>query len=175
MRCLVESLSGRLVLFIVFAAVSVVLALFLTATYMLPAYRGSEYAILKALCRGSARCFKGIVEDIIDGDTLKINEETIRLSLVNTPEKGDDEYFAAIAFVEKTCPIGSKAMVDEDDFQVSRSHRRIVATVYCEYEGTFRNLNEELLRSGYAELLENFCERSEFKSERWAMEYGCTR
>ena len=123
----------------------------------------------KHKCKGSARCFYGTIERVTDGDTLEISGETVRLALINTPEKWEEDYKAAKNFVENLCPIGSEIIVDEDDLQSSRSHRRIVAVVYC---GS-KNLNEELLKVGHAEILEDFCDRSEFASEEWAKSYGC--
>lgn len=126
-------------------------------------------ASIENICKGSARCFYGTIENVTDGDTLEISGETVRLALINTPEKHKDGYEVAKNFVETICPIGSTVVVDEDDLQVSRSHRRIVAVVHC---GS-KNLNEMLLEKGYAEIIEDFCERSEFASEQWAKSYGC--
>jgi hypothetical protein len=68
-------------------------------------------------CQVAADCFTGIVTDIVDGDTLDFNNVRIRLSLVNTPEQGDSGNSEAKQFTESRCPIGSKALVDEDDGQ----------------------------------------------------------
>ena len=38
--------------------------------------------------------------EIVDGDTLDINNVKVRLALVNTPERGDSGYTEAIDFVE---------------------------------------------------------------------------
>jgi endonuclease YncB( thermonuclease family) len=140
---------------------------------LLHIYNDSDNMLLKALCKGSAMCFEGVVEDVIDGDTLEINGETVRLALIDTPEKWENYYEAAIDFVWEICPIGRKVIVDEDDLQISGSYRRVVAVVYCESNGRFKNLNEELLSAGYAKILEDFCERSEFGKEEWATLYGC--
>jgi len=56
--------------------------------------------------------------------------------------------------------------VDEDDGQTGGSYGRIVALVYC--QGT--NLNAELLRSGNAVLVPDFCAVSEFARDAWT---GC--
>ena len=125
------------------------------------------------LCKGQAECFEGIVKDIVDGDTMMIGDETVRLSLVNTPEKGDGRYQSAIDFLWSVCPVGSNAVVDEDDLQTSRSHRRLLAVVYCEFGDRYINLNEVLLEQGQAVILEDFCDRSEFRKENWATSHGC--
>jgi len=92
--------------------------------------------------------------------------------LINAPDKWELAYEDSKSFVEIMCPIGSDVVVDEDDLQVSRSHRRIIAVIYCG-ERVLRNLNEQLLETGYAKILEDFCERSEFADEEWAKSYGC--
>lgn len=120
-------------------------------------------------CKGSAKCFLGTLDKIVDGDTVEVDGQTVRLSLVNTPEKGSPGYDDAISFLERICPLRSNVLVDEDDMQISRSHRRVIAEVHC--EGV--NLNEALLDSGNAWILEDFCERSEFSSENWARYHGC--
>jgi len=158
--------------FITLALLGILLSLF-TAVYILPMFNESDDMVSEILCKGSASCFEGVVDDIIDGDTLEINGETVRLALVDTPEKWEDNYEAAIDFVWELCPIGSEVVVDEDDMQTSGSHRRVVAVVYCSLEGRFNNLNEELLKAGYAIILEDFCEKSEFANEGWAKLYGC--
>src|SRR5205809_172995 len=83
------------------------------------------------LCKGTARCFSGTVTYIVDGDTLDVDGQRIRLSLVNTPEVGQPGYQEAKDFTATTCPVGSRALVDEDDGQTAGSYGRIIAVVYC--------------------------------------------
>ena len=40
-------------------------------------------------CKGSADCFNGVVTEIVDGDTIDVNNVRVRLSMVNTPERGE--------------------------------------------------------------------------------------
>src|SRR5437879_189431 len=68
-------------------------------------------------CKGSAACFTDTVTYIVDGDTLDIGSTRIRLALVNTPEVGQPGYAEARQFTAQTCPVGSSALVDEDDGQ----------------------------------------------------------
>ena len=68
-------------------------------------------------CKGSADCFRGIVTEIVDGDTLDVNNVRIRLSMVNTPERGEPGYNEATELTESVCPVGGTALVDEDDGQ----------------------------------------------------------
>lgn len=118
-----------------------------------------------ATCHGSARCFSGFVTHIEDGDTLDVGGQTIRLALVDTPEWDEPGFHEATQFTARLCPVGSRALVDEDDGQTAGSRGRIVAVVYC---GS-TNLNAELLRAGHAVILTEFCAVSEFADEPWAI------
>ena len=116
------------------------------------------------VCKGTARCFDNVVKKIVDGDTLDIGDFRIRLALVNTPERGEEGFSEATQFTLSICPVGSKATVDEDDGQLEGSYGRMTGTVYC----SGKNLNEELLKTGHAKILPEFCKTSEFAAESWA-------
>lgn len=120
-------------------------------------------------CKGSAKCISGSVTRIIDGDTIVVDDKSIRFSLVNTPEWGDKDYFQAGDYIETVCPVGSKVVVDEDDGQTQGSFGRIIGKIYC--NGII--LNEEILESGHAVILTKFCPISEFSNEPWAKKFGC--
>ena len=122
-------------------------------------------------CQGQADCFTGRVTDIVDGDTLDVNNIRVRLSLVNTPERADSGYQEAKEFTESICPIGSKALVDEDDGQKEGSYDRLIGLVYCGNERQL--LNEHLLNEGHAQIFGDFCGASEFSNEAWVREFGC--
>ena len=115
-------------------------------------------------CKGTARCFNDVVKKIVDGDTLDIGDFRIRLALVNTPERGEEGYAEATRFSLSICPVGSKATVDEDDGQQEWSYGRMVGIVYC----SGKNLNKELLETGHAKILTEFCKKSEFAFESWS-------
>jgi len=123
---------------------------------------------LDSRCKGSKKCFTAIMKEIIDGDTFVIGYSKVRLALTNTPEKGSLGYEEAKAFVATLCPIGSKALVDQDDIQ-PYSYDRIVAVVYC----NSKNLNVELLQNNLAVIEKQFCLMSEFGNEDWAKAYSC--
>ncbi len=122
-------------------------------------------------CQGQADCFRGRITDIVDGDTLDVDNVRIRLSLVNTPERGESGYSEAKEFTGSVCSIGSEALVDEDDEQKEGSFGRLIGLVYCENDRLL--LNEELLNEGHAQILEDFCSRSEFSDDDWALKFGC--
>ena len=122
-----------------------------------------------APCKGTAECIVSRVKKIIDGDTIQISKYTIRLSLTNTPEKNQKGYSEATAFTEKLCPIGSKITVDQDDDQKFDKYKRLLGKVYC----GGKVLNAELLYNGNANILTQYCKKSEFAKEEWAQKYGC--
>ena len=125
-----------------------------------------------ATCTGDAHCFTGIVTKVIDGDTIRVSGDiTIRLSLVNSPERGEDGYSEASTFTSENCSVGSRVLVDEDDGQTEGSYGRMIAKVFCSDGMT---INEELLRAGHAVILASFCDESEFAREMWAKEFGCS-
>ena len=93
-------------------------------------------------CSGTARCITGVVTKVIDGDTIKVDGQSIRFALASAPELGS--YGAGVKeteFIQSICPVGSTALVDEDDEQTQGSYGRIVGVVYC----NGMNLNSELL------------------------------
>jgi endonuclease YncB( thermonuclease family) len=124
---------------------------------------------LEQNCKGSAGCFVGQVTDVIDGDTLEIDGNRIRLALTSTPELSEDYGIEAKQFTSEFCPIGSVALVDEDDMQTGGSYGRAIGKIFCE-SGV---LNSALLEDDLAYIDEQFCSTSEFASENWAVKYGC--
>jgi len=107
---------------------------------------------------------EGIVTHIVDGDTLDINDNRIRLSLVNTPERGQKGYMEAKKLVQNIC-LNKKGQVDIDDGQ-RRGDRygRDIGVVYC--NGI--NINKELIDKNLAKIYLRFCDISEFSNEDWA-------
>ena len=112
--------------------------------------------------------YQGTITKIIDGDTLEIDNITIRLALVDSPEYYEKGGNKAKEFTSSICPLGSTAMIDVDKGQITDNYNRIIAVVYCNN----RNLNAELIINGHATIDEEFCNVSEFKNEDWARE-GC--
>jgi endonuclease YncB( thermonuclease family) len=115
------------------------------------------------------------VTEIVDGDTIDINNVRVRLALANTPERGESGYTKAIDFVESVCSTGTRALVDEDDGQKEGSFDRLIGLVYCGDSGinNKESLNELLLEGGFAVIDQDFCNISEFSSASWAQKYGC--
>ena len=122
-------------------------------------------------CLGTAKCFTGIVTKVIDGDTLKVNGESIRFSLASAPELKGYGGVDSKNFIETICPVGSTVTVDEDDGYVIGSYGRIVGLVHC--NGV--NLSSELLDSTLGYLDDRFCDSSEFAELKWAQKHGCAK
>jgi micrococcal nuclease len=120
-------------------------------------------------CSGNARCFSGKVTQVIDGDTIRINEHSIRFALSSAPELGQTNGEEAREFIGDICPVGSEALVDEDDGQTEGSHGRIVAVILC----NGMNLNSELVDANLGYIATEFCSKSEFSSSFWAQKHGC--
>jgi len=125
--------------------------------------------MLSQECSGTARCITGIVTSVIDGDTIKVDGQSIRFALSSAPEMDEFNGPESREFIEEICPVGSTVLVDEDDGQTEGSYGRIVGVIYC--NGV--NLNEELVDSGLGYLSTGFCDRSEFASHAWAIKHGC--
>lgn len=147
-----------------------VLSLVLTAAYMLrregiyfPSPQDSTH------CSGSAACFTGVVNRVIDGDTLDVNGVRIRLVLVDAPERDTREGPSSTEYLRQLCPVGSAALVDQDDLQRTDAYGRTLAVVWC----GDRRVNEEIIRAGHARLYRRFCRESEFGPQPWAVELGC--
>lgn len=123
-------------------------------------------------CGGTARCITGVVSRIIDGDTIKVGEDTVRFSLASAPELDDPYGFGIKAkeLLEAVCVEGSHAIVDEDDLQTEGSYGRIIAKVIC--GGIILN---EFLLDEFEEsyIITDFCQTSEFGKEHWAKRHGC--
>ena len=111
----------------------------------------------------------GQITRVIDGDTLLIDQTTIRLSLVDSPERGQPGYQDAKDFVSTICPVGSNAEFVEDWTQPTDRYGRSLGLVYC----NDMLLNKMLLTNNHAEILLDFCHKSAFGTEDWAMAYGC--
>ena len=120
-------------------------------------------------CSGVARCIIGKVTQVIDGDTIKVDGQSIRFALSSAPELHEFGGDTAREFIEEICPVGSTVLVDEDDGQTQGSYGRIIGVIYCNEI----NLNEELVDSGLGYLSTGFCDKSEFASNIWTIKHGC--
>ena len=133
-------------------------------TFVIPS-KASNTKFLKD-CKS---CVDGIVNKIVDGDTLDIDGIRIRLALVDTPERGESGYSEATSFTKLSCPVGSTAYYDIDLKQPVGSYGRTIAEVFCDGQ----SLNEQLLVENHAVVLVKYCSSSEYETSDWAQKYGC--
>jgi len=110
-----------------------------------------------------------IVDRVIDGDTIVLQGgEEVRFCGINTPEIGPNEELGGVEakeFVEGICPSGTEIGLDVDDLEPKDYYDRTLAVVYVWVDGAWVNLNAELLRGGYAEVM--FIPPSEFNPYEW--------
>ncbi|NOZ83191.1 MAG: thermonuclease family protein [Euryarchaeota archaeon] len=110
---------------------------------------------------GDEELTEGVVERIIDGDTMVVSGFRVRLVGINTPERGEPGYEEAKNFLLELCPPGMVVRLDVDDLEPYDKYGRVLAVVYC--NGV--NANAELLRRGYAEVM--YIPPSEFRPWEW--------
>jgi len=120
-------------------------------------------------CQGTKSCMTAKVEQIIDGDTIYVKGQKIRLSLTDAPERNEPGYAEAARFTTMLCPVGSTIAIDQDDKQPFDTYGRLLGKVFC---GN-KMLNEELLLNEHAQILIQYCSESEYKNEPWAQKFGC--
>ena len=120
------------------------------------------------LCSGNAKCFSGTLVKMIDNDIMQVDDDIVRLALVDAPKMKYDNGKAR-NFIELICPVGSTVVVDQDDSQPEDKYGRILGVVYCNNS----NLNKELLDIGLGDLYSAFCDQSEFRQSEWAIKHGC--
>ena len=122
------------------------------------------------LCTGTELCLKEKVLRIVDGDTIYISGgHEVRLSLTNTPEIYEKGFHEATKFTSDLCPVTSTVIVDQDDQQPYDIYGRLLGKISCQN----KILNSELLDTGHASILTQYCSTSEFADESWAKKYGC--
>jgi micrococcal nuclease len=103
----------------------------------------------------------GYCSHVVDGDTIDVDGVgRIRFVGVNTPERGERGYQEAKEFVTVSC-LGKTVGLDIDNAKHYDKYGRVLAVVYV--DGV--NLNAELLKRGYAEVL--YIPPSEFNPYSW--------
>lgn len=103
----------------------------------------------------------GVCTYVVDGDTIDVSGMgRIRLVGVNTPERGEPGYREAKDFMKSMC-LSRTVQLDIDDAKRHDKYGRVLAVVYV--NGV--NINRELLRMGYAEVM--YIPPSEFNPYEW--------
>ncbi len=122
-------------------------------------------------CSGTAKCMTGTVTKIEDGDTIHVDDQSVRFSLITAPNLEGYGGMDAYNFIQTICPVGSDVLVDEDDGHVLKDHARMVGMVTC----NDMILNAEVLDANLAHLEIRFCSSSEFGDRDWAIKHGCKK
>lgn len=147
-------------------SISGIIGFVIIVAFMVSYYFDSQQS---SVCGGGASCFIGKVSRVIDGDTIVVDDINVRLALTATPELDATYGMEAKEFTESICPVGSEALVDEDDGQIDGSYGRLIGLVKC---GDVV-LNSILLDKGLGIIDTRFCSVSEFSNTEWARKYGC--
>jgi len=104
----------------------------------------------------------GYCSYVVDGDTIDVDGVgRIRFVGVNTPERGRTGYQEAKDFVKSLC-LGKTIGLDIDNAKHHDKYGRVLAVVYA----GDTNVNAELLKRGYAEVM--YIPPSEFNPYSWA-------
>lgn len=95
-------------------------------------------------------------------------EKSIRFALASAPEI-DDGGIPARDYIANICPVGSIVIIDEDDRQTQGSYGRVIAQIHCNGVSP----NESILEAKLGVISDEFCSKSEFILESWAIKFGC--
>ena len=116
---------------------------------------------------------QGTITRIIDGDTLVFDGDTYRLSLIDTPERGEDGYNEATDALESLCPAGSTAYMEADSIHGTDRYDRYLGVVWCEGNGYATTAGEYLSDNGLLKKFYiGFCDKTEAATAQWAEESG---
>lgn len=112
---------------------------------------------------------RGTITRIIDGDTLLFDSVKYRLSLIDTPELGEDGFWEATNALKWLCPPGSVAYMDDDSIQMFDKYGRHLGTVWCEGNDYATTAGEWLHENGYLEkFYTDFCDTTQAATLEWA-------
>ena len=87
-----------------------------------------------------------IITKVIDGDTVHINGESVRLICIDTPERGEEGYLEATEYLESL--ILNKEVILEEDITKRDKYDRLLYYIFTK-DGRF--VNEIMVKEGYAE------------------------
>ena len=116
---------------------------------------------------------QGTITRIIDGDTLVFNGDTYRLSLIDTPERGENGYSEATNALKSLCPPGSTAYVENNSIQGVDKYDRYIGVFWCEGNNYDTTAGEYLFDNGLLKkFYTGFCNDTESATAQWAEESG---
>ncbi len=106
----------------------------------------------------------GTVTRNIDGNTIEISGQKIRLPFVDVEDSGNASMPHA-KYARELCPVGAKAHYDVDDDKPVGKYGRTIAMVWCGDHA--KPLDQLMVESGLGWISKYWCERSEFQSLDW--------
>lgn len=171
MNCLYSFIVSRPIIFLLAIVVLITGCVQQPTGQVAPQDQTQQTVTQSFACEGTAGCYYGNVTRILDGDTIEVDSNRIRLVLVDAPEPSQVGGFEATNFVHQNCPIGSQVILDQDDLQLYDKYGRMLAVVWCQG----KRLNEDIIAQGYANIYYEFCSQSEFGDDNWAVRLGCTK
>ena len=111
---------------------------------------------------------KGFVSRVIDGDTVVINGESVRLLSIDTDERGGECYNEAKERLEEL--ILNKEVILEKDVRDKDQYRRYLRYLFLEDSEGNINVNLKLVEEGLA--IARFYEDKKYKEEILRAEYN---
>jgi len=107
-----------------------------------------NYAFLDTSLEKLLNTEKGIVERVIDGDTIIVNGNSVRLLGINAPEKNEFLYEEAKKHLEDLI-LGKEVELRFTNDRYDKYSRKL-AYVYLEKENKKENINLKLVEEGFA-------------------------
>ena len=115
----------------------------------------------------------GKITKIVDGDTVDIDAIRYRLSLIDTPERGEDGFMKATNALTELCPEGSTIYYDDDSIQGFDKYGRHLGVIWCEGNDYSTTAGEYLYDNGYLKKFYTaFCTTTEAASKDWVAATG---
>lgn len=115
---------------------------------------------------------QGVLTRVVDGDTIDISGVRYRLSLIDTPERGEPGFWNATNEVKRLCPQNSTVYYDNDDLEQTDRYGRHLGVVWCAGNQYNSTVGEHLYNLGLAEFFHRYCESAEAATKEWAEIHG---
>jgi micrococcal nuclease len=104
-----------------------------------------NYSFIDSYIEKTYRNFEvGVVERVIDGDTVIINGTSVRLLGMNSPEKGEDYFIESKNFLENET-LGEVVSIHFEGQKFDKYNRKLA---YLYLDG--KNINLESVKNGYS-------------------------
>lgn len=103
----------------------------------------------------------GTMTHVIDGHTVIIDGDRIRLSLIDVEDSGNSSMPHA-ALARALCPVGAGVSYDIDDGQPTGRYERTIVMVWCHADGGYAvSLDRTMVQFGLGWINDRYCDRSE--------------